>query len=91
MAPRKFSDLAAKAARDPYVLELPDGTSVSIAQPTVAMWNEVPFSGGMGAVLLALGVSEDDMERVTAAMQGAPLGVADDLVVDIRGHFGLGN
>jgi hypothetical protein len=88
----KLSDLAAKAARQPYDLELDDGTVLSVPQPTIAGWQaacEAP--GGVAGFLTALGASADGAAKVAAEMPDLPYGTESALVIALRNYFRLGN
>lgn len=87
----KLSELAAKARRDPYVIEMDDDTAVSVAQPTIDGWTTACEAGDIGGVLTALGVGEDDAVRVTAALSALPMGTDAELMAAMRAHFQLGN
>lgn len=87
----KLSDLVAKARRDPYPLELDDGTTVSIAQPTIPQWQQACQADGMSAFLSVLGVSEADAARVSAELDGALFGSESAVVGALRSYFQLGN
>lgn len=86
-----LADLAAQAAKAPYELDLPDGTKVSIPQPTLGRWLDAPVTGKVSAFLEALGVSEEDAKRADEALRDAPLGTSDRLFASLRNYFGLGN
>lgn len=86
-----LAELAAQAAKKPYDLELPDGATVSVPQPSLSAWQSAPVNGGIDDFLAALGVGADDAARVSDALKAAPLGTADYLVSSMRKHFGLGN
>ena len=88
----KLSELAARAKRDPFELDLEDGgAEITIAQPTVGQWAEAVAAPTVGDFLATLGVAPADVERVTAVMPGQLLGTEGGLVASIRARFGLGN
>lgn len=91
MTARKLSDLVAKARRDPYELEMPDGTVVSVPQPTITRWREACEGDGIGAVLLALGVTDAEAAAVNAVTEAGPFGGESAVVADMRIYFQLGN
>lgn len=87
----KLSELVAKARRDPYPLELDDGTTVSIAQPTVPQWRQACEADDITGFLTVLNVSADDAARVSAELDGAVFGAESAVVTALRGYFGQGN
>lgn len=87
----KLSELVAKATRKPYELELDDGSVIEVPQPTLEKWQDAPFTATVHDFLVYLGVSEEGAARAQEAVGKAPLGTADWLLSDMRGHFGLGN
>ena len=87
----KLSDLAAKARRDPYLIELADGTTVSVPQPTVDGWTEACKADDVFGVLAMLGVDEDDATALRAELAGVPMSTDYELMNDMRAHFQLGN
>jgi hypothetical protein len=92
LAARKLSEIAAKARRDPYELDLEDkGEPVIVPQPAIDEWQEALQAPDLPALLTAMGVDPDDVARVRKAVGALPLGSAGELVADMRRHFGLGN
>lgn len=87
----KLSELAAKARRDPYLIELGDGTVVSVEQPTIDGWTEACKADDIFGVLAGLGVAEGDVDAVRAELAGAPMSTDYELMGDMRAHFQLGN
>lgn len=88
----KLSELAAKAQRKPYELDLEDGAEpVLIAHPVAAKWIEAVEGNNLEGFLRVLGVSDADTARAAAAMPDQPLGTSGELVASMRVHFGLGN
>jgi hypothetical protein len=87
----KLSDMVASATRAPYPLELDDGTTVSVAQPTLTKWAEACLKGDVFEFLAALDVSAEDVARVKAQL-GEPLFGWSQAVVDaLRTYYRLGN
>lgn len=93
MAPRKLSELAAKARRDDYELDPEDGGPVvAIAQPTIGQWRRAVAAPTSEEFSTILGVPAADAARVGKVISDESLlGTEGEFVVDIRRHFGLGN
>ena len=92
MVARKLSEIAAKAARDPYELDLEDGGEViAVSHPAIGKWQEALEGNNLDAFLTVLGVGEEDRARVAALMPDQVVGTPGELVADMRVHFGLGN
>lgn len=87
----KLSDLVAKAARQPYELELDDGTTVSVPQPTIPQWRQACQADSLDGFLQALGVSAEHAAAVQAQMEGAPFGAESAVIRALRTYYQLGN
>ena len=87
----KLSDLAAKAKRDPWVLEDDQGKPlVTVPQPTVdAWWVQLASAETMADVLRIM--AGDQYEPLMAAL--GPLGAPalEHVAQDMREAFGVGN
>jgi len=87
----KLSDLIAQAQREPYQLELADGTTVSVPQPTVAEWRAACAAANLGGILTGIGVSTEDAERVQAELDTSVFGAETAVLQALRNYFRLGN
>jgi hypothetical protein len=87
----RLSELVAQAAKDPYELDLEDGGAViEIPQPTWAGWVAALALDTDTEIFAALGLSPQDAQRVSDAVNGAPMSVPGRLIDDMRNHFRLG-
>jgi hypothetical protein len=88
----KLSELAAKAQRKPYPLDLEDGgPPIEIGHPVIGKWQEALEVNSLYEALAVLGAGEEDLARVKAVLPDQPLGTAGEIFADMRAHFGLGN
>lgn len=90
-APRRYSlaQYATEATREPFPLELTDGTEVKIPQPKYGAVKHFKDGVDLDSVIRAL-VSEEDAELILADLDEYPADVAVALSRDIQEHFGLG-
>lgn len=90
-APRRYSlaQYATEATKEPFPLDLPDGTEVLIDQPTYGAIKHLSRGGDLDEIIHAL-VGEDEATRILEALDDLPLEVARALSRDIQEHFSLG-
>lgn len=86
-----LAELTARAQRDPYQLDLGDGTVMTVPHPTNAVWRKALDAEDLGAALQVLGVDEATASRVFAAFADADYGSEGDLITRMSGFFGTKN
>jgi len=90
-APRRYSlaQYATEATKEPFPLELPDGTEVLIEHPTYGAIKHLSGGGSLDEIIHAL-AGEEDADKILEALDDYPLEVARALSRDIQEHFALG-
>jgi hypothetical protein len=93
-----LEELAAKAAKKPYLVELGGQVLASIAHPSLTTWIEAwrqlvdaPAAEEVPVFLRALGVDEAAAQAAGGALAEMPAGTVKLLLDDMKAAFGLGN
>jgi hypothetical protein len=87
---KSLADYAAEARRDPFVLDLGNGQTVSIPQPTWSQIEQIGDTAVTTADVLRL-LAGDVYPQLQVALADVPAPVVDKLLADMRVQFGLGN
>lgn len=91
MAAKTLAQLNAEAKRDPFVLDLGDGQTVTFPQPTFGYAVDASQDAGNVVDLLCAYALEADRDKLRTALTVSAATVPQALLDEVHEAFGMGN